>query len=112
MLQKIDEIKATIKFQMKKVCIECKYLSIEFSFISNARITKRERFSGFVFVRCDRKCRHDVWWIGSKRAFVNQLFSIATEEALAERAIITHQIDDGTAATIVLIDFEMFVNYE
>lgn len=90
MTAKIDEVKATIKFQMKKVSLIwqimlqwqfcCCYIVL-ISFL---------RFSGIVSFRWCWPCHHDPRWISAERAFVHKFLGFFAEEALAERPLFAH----------------------
>lgn len=108
MTQKIDEVKATIKFQMKKVsnsidCVKSPYgrwikdyylLIIHFSW---------SFLTGLVLVGRRWPCQHDPRWIGTERTFVHQFLGLIAEKALAKCALIAHQIHNGTTTTSLLI---------
>lgn len=102
MTAKIDEVKATIKFQMKKVRIaECFFSKQIIFFPRNNILTMlfmtlklTVRFcvciSGVVSFSCRWPREHDSRWIGAKRSLVNQLLGVVAEEALAKRALVAH----------------------
>lgn len=52
---------------------------------------------------CGRRSRgHDARRVGAERASLNQLPRLPAQEALAKRAIPTHEIHHGTPPEIVL----------
>merc|ERR1712107_696660 len=73
--QKVNDLKATIKFQMKKVLC----LSVA---VGNVAMTEEELV---------------------QNVFGHELPGVPVEEALAERALPSHQVHHGTCPEIVLV---------
>ena len=114
MPQKTDEVKQTIKFQMKKVCVlQNNYtcLAVDQVDIDNTTVPLDNAFIcwafffpflGSVSSCCYWKCDNDPRSVAVKYNAFGELSGVFVEEELAERQSFVHQKFDGTISENLL----------
>lgn len=104
MLQKVDEVKATIKFQMKKVRTYTQCVIICNCYIGARCVISYQinSFVGFVSLCCCWSCGNDCGRTCTKCSPGHQFLGLTVEKALAKRAFIARQVFNGSFPTPLL----------
>lgn len=117
LLEKVDDIKSTIKFQMKKVRTNKLYNFIHsiYAFV-NSHVIKSPYLAlrapwifmylictGVVSERCHWSRRTRSWWHSSEHLHCHELLGLASQETLAKCENLAHQVNHGQSSTVVLV---------